>query len=358
MAQEMNRFDESDDSSENHVGRSSRRTFLAGAAGLAGAAIATGAFPRAAAAAGTNERGYAAGHFFLQLDGSKLGVLNSFEGGNAVGQVVVDVADGTTPAGVAKKHLAGVKYEDITITCGAGMPKDLYAWVSSTTSGQGTRKSGEIVAADFNYRARERRTFSQALITEIGMPALDAASKDAAKMTLRFQPEGTKGVRVNQQVQKIDAGKQKLWTPANFRLRIDGLDQPCSKVNKIEALVVKQKIVENPVGELRDYEKEPAKLEIPNLVISLPDVDADPFYGWHEDFVIKGNCGEDKEKGGALEYLANDLETVLFTVKFSGLGIFKVAPEKMEAGSENIRRVKVEMYCESLVFHASPAAIA
>jgi hypothetical protein len=33
--------------------------------------------------------------------------------------------------------------------------------------------------------------FARGLITEIGFPALDASSKDAAKMTLRFQPETT-----------------------------------------------------------------------------------------------------------------------------------------------------------------------
>jgi hypothetical protein len=32
----------------------------------------------------------------------------------------------------------------------------------------------------------------QALITQIGLPALDAASKDAAKMTVKFAPEYTR----------------------------------------------------------------------------------------------------------------------------------------------------------------------
>ena len=39
-------------------------------------------------------------------------------------------------------------------------------------------------------------------------------------------------------------------------------------------------------------------------------------YKWHEDFVIKGNNGEDKEKGGTLEYLTADLKDVLFTLTF------------------------------------------
>jgi len=46
-------------------------------------------------------------------------------------------------------------------------------------------------------------------------------------------------------------------------------------VNKIEALVVKQKVVENAVGEQRDYEQEAASVEIPNLVITLAESHAD-----------------------------------------------------------------------------------
>jgi hypothetical protein len=69
-------------------------------------------------------------------------------------------------------------------------------------------------------------------------------------------------------------------------------------------------------------------------------------YKWHEDFVIAGNNGADKEKNGKLEYLASNLKDVLLTLEFQHLGIFKLSPEKTEAGSENIRRVKAEMYCE------------
>jgi len=66
--------------------------------------------------------------------------------------------------------------------------------------------------------------------------------------------------------------------------------------------------------------------------------------------VIDGNCGEDQEKGGTLEYLAPDQQTVLFTLTFSNLGIFKITPDKMEAGAEGIRRAKVEMYCENITY--------
>src|SRR5688500_19443400 len=58
--------------------------------------------------------------------------------------------------------------------------------------------------------------------------------------------------------------------------------------NKIEALTVKQTFVDSPAGDTRDVTKEPAKLEIPNLVITLAESHAKALYEWHDDFVIKG----------------------------------------------------------------------
>ena len=109
-------------------------------------------------------------------------------------------------------------------------------------------------------------------------------------------------------------------------------------------------MTENAVGEMRDYEKEPASIEFPNLVITFPESHADEFYKWHEDFVIKGNNGQDKEKGGSLEYLTPNLTDTLFTLTFHNLGVFKLTPEKVEAGNEQIRRLKAEMYCEKIDF--------
>ena len=96
--------------------------------------------------------------------------------------------------------------------------------------------------------------------------------------------------------------------------------------------------------------KEPATLEIPNLVVTMAESHADEFYDWHRSFVIEGRSGQDQEKTGQLEYLSQDLGSVLLTLNFAGLGIFKLTPEKVEAGSENIRRMKAEMYCESIQF--------
>lgn len=57
-----------------------------------------------------------------------------------------------------------------------------------------------------------------------------------------------------------------------------------------------------------------------------------------------------------LEYLSPNLAETLFTVTFQHLGTFKLAPEKVEAGSENIRRIKAQMCCEQMAFKLGPGA--
>jgi phage tail-like protein len=310
-----------------------------------------------------NQRAYGSGKYGIELDNVKAGWVSEVDGGHAVADVVVEKVGGDW---LQKKHIGNVKYEEVSFKCGTGMSKALYEWINTgfnqthNQPGKG-RQNGAVVFSDYDFTELSRLNFFFAIVTELGMPALDAASKDAAKMTIKFKPETTRkqigqSGKISGGSFPTDAKKQKQWLPSNFRLKIDGLDEPCMKVNKIEALTVKQKVTENAVGEMRDYEQEATSVEIPNLVITLAESHARPLYDWHEDFVIKGNCTEDKEKGGSLEYLANDLKTVLFTLKFTNLGIFKVAPDKMEAGAEGVRRVKAEMYCEDIRFEYSPAA--
>lgn len=298
--------------------------------------------------------------FALQLDGSFAGWLMSAEGGSAYAEVVTEKFG---PDGVARKHLAGVKYEDITVTCGSEMSKAFYQWIKDSFDKKYSRKNGAIVTADFKYESLTTLNFTNALISEISLPALDAASKDAAKMTLKFSPEVTRTHKASGKLPGTPVSRQqKQWLPSNFRLRIDGLEEACQKVSKIEALTVKQKITENPVGEERDYELEPSSVEFPDLKVSLSVADGKQFFDWHEDFVIKGKNGTDAEKTGTLEYLTPDLGSTLFTIKFKNLGIFKCAPEKSDehkasdasAGKKSdysyLRRIKAEMYCEELTF--------
>ncbi|MDQ3065649.1 MAG: phage tail protein, partial [Actinomycetota bacterium] len=233
-----------------------------------------------------------------------------------------------------------------TVEIGSSIGQSFKDWIKASLDGKHVRKSGAIIAADFDYAERSRREFREALITEVGFPALDAASKETAFLTVTFAPELIERKAGSGQKLLAEKTKQKPWLKSNFRFEIKGL--PTSKVNKIDAFTIKQTMVTDGIGESRDQQKEPGKLEFPNLAFTLAESDAQPWYDWFDDFVLRGNNGPDKEKTGVLEFVDPSRTDVLLAVEFRGLGIFKVASDTSEAGEQAIRRIKVELYCESL----------
>lgn len=266
-------------------------------------------------------RSFAAGNFFLNLDGAKAGFLRSAEGGGATSDVVVE-QPGTD--GFSRKHIANVKFEDIAMQIGFGMSRTVYDWIAASWTRSFQRKDGSIVAGDFRMRTLNERRFFDALITEVTIPACDGESKDAAYLTLKIAPERTTLAKGGPAL--TPEPPQPRWLPANFRLTIDGLDT--TRVSKIDSFAVKQKIAANAVGETRDFEREPGTIEFPNLRIELADASAQTWIDWHEDFVIRGNAGQDKERNGTLELLSADLRTVLVRIRFFNLGILSVGPAK------------------------------
>src|SRR4029077_18625033 len=110
-----------------------------------------------------------------------------------------------------------------------------------------------------------------------------------------------------------------------------------------------------PVGVGRAIEGVPPRFQASNLVVTLPEQDAMSFYKWHEDFAIKGNnVGNERE--GLLAYLTPDLRESIFVLGLHGLSLFKLTPQKVQAGSENIRSVQAEFSCKGMTFLPAAAA--
>lgn len=297
-----------------------------------------------------SSRSYVSSNYSLTLDGVNTGYVKSVDGGGIFAEVINE------PMGadkVVRKHIGQPKYADFTLQVGFSMAKPVYEWIAGAWTGNYQRKNGELVTLDFNLKPVSTRQFYNALLTEVTMPALDGSSKEPAYMTVKFAPEYTRngkpaGDGKSNTPAATPKGEQKTWIPANFKLEIDGLDT--SKVNKVDAFTVKQTAVQDSVGEARDQQREPAKLEFPNLKVTLSEVSADGWNQWLDDFVVKGNNGQDKEKNGTIYYLATDKQTVLAKVKLFNIGIIRIDPVSEEAGSDNIRRITAELYVERMEF--------
>src|SRR2546421_466863 len=83
------------------------------------------------------------------------------------------------------KYAGRAKYDDITINVGAAMSPPFWKWVASSLEGKPQRRNGALVGYDFDFHERTRRSFFAGLIAEIGFPALDAASKNSASLSVK-----------------------------------------------------------------------------------------------------------------------------------------------------------------------------
>jgi hypothetical protein len=294
---------------------------------------------------GADKRSYTAGHFMMSLDGEP-SIVTDFDGGNIKAEVAT-VNMG--PENLAMKHIATIKYEPFTVNIGMSMGKALYEWIKASLDKAHIRKTGFIAAGSFDYKAQGYRHFSNALITEITIPAMDGGSKDAAKFTVKFQPERIEYQKGDDaDLKGVVNGKQKKWLCSNFRLRLGNLD--CTKVSKIDAITIKQSVVNDAVGEMREDTFEPGKLEIPNLKVTLASSHAQTWIDWHKSFVIDGKCSQDDELSGAIEFLSPDGKT-LGSLDLFQCGIFSLSTEKLEANKDAIARVVAEFYVERMALN-------
>ncbi len=137
---------------------------------------------------------------------------------------------------------------EVTMTCGTGMSREFYAWVADSftrfiyhdaciiTKGSGS---------DSWSNRTQRLALKNAQVTEIGFPALDAASKDPATLSVKFRAETA---------QTLSGGFPFNLPPkskplsAHFRFLIEGMGEACQMVRKIDPILVKGVTQSGTVG--------------------------------------------------------------------------------------------------------------
>jgi phage tail-like protein len=301
---------------------------------------------------------YTGGLFTFEFDDrTPAGYVNSIDGGHFKADAISysQGADFLTT-----KYAGRAKYDDITISVGAAMSPKFWEWVEKSLDGKPERRNGAVVAYDFYFKERARRTFYSALIAEIGFPALDAASKASAALTVKITPEhisykkGDEHTLRDEQA-KDQTQKQKMWKTSNFRFSLDKFSASEACI-KIEAFTVKQNIIDNPVGNEKYARKEVGRLELPQIVVTFPEADLDDWMTWWNESVGEGNR-KDKTTTGVITYYANDQKSELMHIELSGVSLVAVEVEKYEAHKEGIATAKATLAIEGLVLKPAKGTV-
>ena len=299
-------------------------------------------------AAPASPTGVAARNFVLTIGGQQAGYLSSFKGGNAVGEVVKV----TGPTSIAKKHLANIHYEPITIEVGIGMSKPLSDWLVSMLRGTQAPTNGAVLVLDSQMKVVQELNFSAALITSVSFPKLDGSSKDAARVTLEITPNTVVTTKGSGAVVTTPSVKQKSSLESSFRFELDGLDT--KRVTKIEAFTIKQKLLTEAVGGMRETIPKPGELEIPNIRVSFSAASLEPWTRWFEEFVLRGINDDRHEKQGRIVLLGPNLKDELLTLTLSNIGIFALREYQAAANNDAIGPVEADLYIERMELSAKP----
>jgi phage tail-like protein len=294
---------------------------------------------------------YSSAHFALEIDGTKVGTIRNIDGGGIKAEVVTyQHGDG----GDTWRQLGRTKYEDFKITSGLVAGEALWTWIGKCMSGSPERRNGAVSAADYEYKEKARREFTDGLIAEVAFPKFDAHDKNPANVTVTVSPEKmsyAKGSNSQIPVDDPASEKQKSVSACNFTFALSGFEGACKRVNKVDGFSVKCKIIEHQVSTRIENVKVPGKIEYSNITFYLPEVDAKQFLDHHKKAAMDGNRG--KPIPSATLNFHNNAKAPRGSFTFKECTIFAVTHDKQDASTEDIRMVKVEMAIEGIEFKVS-----
>jgi phage tail-like protein len=296
-------------------------------------------------------RGYTAGWFALELDniGVPVGYVTQMDGGTFNSDVATD-QNGNDQ--YVRKYASRPKYGDINI--GIGMPNSmqLFGWVASTLQNNPQRHSGALIGFDnfSNRKERSRRTFSNALLSEITFPTLDASSNAAANIQLKIAPESLTYAAgfstFNAQQARDEDIKQKRWSCSNFGFRLDGFWGVGAQRNvRIDSFTVRHPTMENASGDRLESTKEPGRVEYPNLSITFGEQNMANWYSWYQQSVVGGVVSR---RTGAISWYAPDRVTELMRLELDGVGLLNLEIDRYQAGQEKIAVAKATLFVETM----------
>lgn len=215
---------------------------------------------------GLFKRGPASNKYALELQGRHCGWLTDVAGMSASGEL------GGPGCG---------KYEELELRCWPGMPRPFYAWIERSFAEAPGAEDGEIVLADDGFHELSRLRWRSGVVAEFSVGACDIGQSEHARLTLKFSPQGS--VRSYVGGELVGEALDTRWPapPADPALHIDGLEEACSQLRRIEALSIRQRIErvrdDHGVRVLRS-----GAVTTSPLVLVLPEHKAHGFHRWQE----------------------------------------------------------------------------
>lgn len=220
------------------------------------------------------------------------------------GEPVADLVVADDEAGNLDLRPGTVKYTEIVAEV---MPGEITPLLRGWLDGSRPRVDGRFVVIDATGRAAMQRGFSQALITEVAVPALDARRPEPIYLKLKLAPAQTS---LESPGNGGPGGSRRNQPPAGFSLQLDGLDPRW--VSRIEAFTIGIKAGTR-------------------LTVNITPAGAAQLTSWHDSFVLRPNGAPIQERFLSLRLLGSDGAPAI-TLVGQGVGILALRRAMSDAG--------------------------
>lgn len=259
-------------------------------------------------------------NFAVLIDGKTVGV-QSPTGGYAKADVRTTFPSASGPP---QRQISSFGYTDIQFKLGLEIGTPILNWVNAALKGNPVTKNGTLIELDNQNRAKSYLDFTNGAIGEFAVPGFDTSSTSGNAFTLMASiKKSTLRPGDNAPVQM--PSQPKPFFASDFRLKIDGL--PTTMVRWIAPL---------------SFTRTSPGIVPTDLIVTFADRDVDPWRVWADDFIVKGNNAQGKEKQGALEVMAPNFAEILATLTIKQIGILELAP----TDDTSIRSHRASMYFE------------
>jgi hypothetical protein len=276
----------------------------------------------------------------LDLDGVSKGSLASTAGGVPVVEVATSVA-----GSVVKKDVKSVSIEALRMEMAFGTFTGIQDWVDSAWNGKVVRKDGSVVAD--RVTSKVVTDFTDALLTEVTIPALDASSKDVARFGIAVLPTQVERTELPKESKPRAPVKVPNLLASNFRVTLG--DLPCTRIVRIDPFTVKSGAATS-LGTGREREVGSA-VNFPDLRVTFSATDAAHWEEYAQAVLKDGRIDDSEELSGSIEFLSANLKDVLATLKLQNVGIKRLAP--VPASESEALRYQADLYVEKISFESA-----
>ncbi len=301
-----------------------------------------------------SSKSYAVSRFGVVIDGMDLtSYVKNVEGGL---HKVESTKEQTGSYNHPTNHLATRTIEPITLEVGLCKANPILDIVEKIVNKrEHKRLSGHIFHADANSHSRFEQEFMRALVTEISLPALDAAGKNLSMLKVKLQPEEATFKAGDKSPIPMGSQKpQKTWQNNSFRLDLDGPGNINTDfVTKVDALTIG--VTAKPIqrGGFLLPEYMPGQIKMPKLSIHVPLHHAGTLITWFEKVAAKhvaspDGGGSGYEGGGALTYLDTTTKKDLYSITFESLAPEQMTIVKSEGGAATLKTAKFDFYITNM----------